>query len=66
MSKHRSVQCASKKAHRSQTVRWLGTITSMRILVLAGWIWLDSTEEDNDLSAIGKGENVVVQIHDPG
>jgi hypothetical protein len=36
------------------------------ILVLAGWIWLDSTEEDKDLSAIGKGENIVVQVHDPG
>ena len=66
MSKHRRVKGASKKAHRRQSVRWLVTITSMLILVLAGWIWLDSTEEDNDLSAIGKGENVVVQIHDPG
>ena len=54
------------KAHRRQNVRWLVSITSVLILVLAGWIWLDSTEEDNDLSAIGKGENIVVQVHDPG
>ena len=66
MSKHRRVKGASKKARRSQNVRWLVTITSMIILVIAGWIWLDSTEEDIDLSAIGKGENVVVQVHDPG
>ncbi len=61
MSKHRRVKGSSKKAHRRQNVRWLVSITSVLILVLAGWIWLDSTEEDNDLSAIGKGENVVVQ-----
>ena len=66
MSKRRRVKGASKKALRRQNVRWLVTITCMLILVLAGWIWHDSTEEDNDLSAIGKGKNVVVQIHDPG
>ena len=66
MSKHRRVKGTSKKAHRRQHVRWLVSITSVLILVLAGWIWLDSIEEDNDLSAIGNGENVVVQIHDPG
>ena len=66
MSKNRRVKGSSKKAHRRKNVRWLVSITSMLILVLAGWIWLDSTEEDNDLSAIGKGENVVVQVHDPG
>ena len=66
MSKHRRVKGSSKKAHQRQNVRWLVSITSVLILVLAGWIWLDSTEEDKDLSAIGKGENIVVQIHDPG
>jgi len=66
MSKHRRVKGSSKKAHRWQNVRWLVSITSVLILVLAGWIWLDSTEEDTDLSAIGKRENIVVQVHDPG
>ena len=66
MSKRRRVKGDSKKAHRRRNVRWLVTITCLLILVLAGWIWLDSTEEDNDLSAIGNGENVVVQVHDPG
>jgi len=46
MSKHRRVKGSSKKAHRRQNVRWLVSITSVLILVLAGWIWLDSTEED--------------------
>ncbi len=66
MNKHQRVKDVSKKAHRRQNVRWLVTITSMLILVIAGWIWLDITYEDNDFSVIGKGKNVVVQIHDPG
>ena len=66
MSKLRREKGSSKKAHRRKNVRWLVSITSLLILILAGWIWLESTEEDQDLSAIGKGENVIVQIHDPG
>jgi len=38
----------------------------MLILLLAGWLLYDSMEEDTDLSAIGQGKNVVVQVHDPG
>ncbi len=44
----------------------LVSITSVLILILAGWLWYESTQEDADLSTIGKGENVVVQVHDPG
>ena len=66
MSKHRRQRGESKKAHRRQNARWLVSITSMLILLLAGWILYDSMEEDSDLSAIGQGENVVVQVHDPG
>ena len=66
MSKHRRQRGESKKALRRQNVRWLVSITSMLILLLAGWILYDSMEEDSDLSAIGQGENVVVQVHDPG
>ena len=66
MSKHRRERGESKKALRRQNVRWLVSITSMLILLLAGWILYDSMEEDSDLSAIGQGENVVVQVHDPG
>ena len=66
MSKHHKQKNESKKAHRRQNARWLVTITSVLILLLAGWLWYESLEEDNDLTAIGQGENVVVQVHDPG
>ena len=66
MSKHRRQRGESKKALRRQNVRWLVSITSMLILLLAGWLLYDSMEEDTDLSAIGQGKNVVVQVHDPG
>ncbi|MBC8259957.1 MAG: hypothetical protein H8E38_13130 [SAR324 cluster bacterium] len=66
MSKQRRHKGESKKAHRRQNARWLVTITSVLILILAGWLWRDSQEEDHDLSAIGQGENIVLQVHDPG
>ena len=66
MSKHHKQKKESKKAHRRKNAQWLVTITSILILLLAGWLWYESMEEDNDLTAIGQGENVVVQIHDPG
>ena len=66
MSKQRKQKGENKKALRRQNVRMLISITSVLILILAGWLWYESTQEDTDLSAIGKGENVVVQVHDPG
>ena len=66
MGKQRKQKGENKKARRRQNVRMLVSITSVLILILAGWLWYESTKEDSDLSAIGKGENVVVQIHDPG
>ena len=66
MGKQRKQKGANKKARRRQNVRMLVSITSVLILILAGWLWYESTREDADLSAIGKGENVVVQVHDPG
>ena len=66
MSKHHKQKKESKKAHRRQNARWLVTITSVLILFLASWLWYQSLEENNDLTAIGQGENVVVQVHDPG
>ncbi len=66
MGKQRKQRSESKKARRRQNVRVLVSITSVLILILAGWLWYESTLEDIDLSAIGKGENVVVQVHDPG
>ena len=66
MGKQRKQKGENKKARRRQNVRILVSITSVLILALAGWLWYESTLEDADLSAIGKGENVVVQVHDPG
>ena len=66
MSKHRRQSSESKKALRRQNARWLVSITSILILLLSGWLLYDSMEEDTDLSVIGQGENVVVQVHDPG
>ena len=66
MGKQRKHKGENKKARRRQNVRMLVSITSVLILILAGWLWYESTQEDADLSAIGKGENVVVQVHDPG
>ena len=66
MGKYRRQKGETKKARLRQNVRVLVSITSMLTLILAGWLWYESNQEDADLSAIGKGENVVVQVHDPG
>ena len=66
MGKQRRQKGETKKARRRQNVRVLVSITSVLILLVAGWLWYESTKEDADLSAIGQGENVVVQVHDPG
>ena len=66
MGKNRRQKGETKKARRRQNVRGLVSITSFLILILAGWLWYESTQEDTDLSVIGQGENVVVQVHDPG
>ena len=66
MGKQRKQKGENKKARRRKNVRILVSITSVLILILAGLLWYESIQEDVDLSAIGKGENVVVQVHDPG
>jgi len=66
MGKQRRQKGETKKARRRQNVRVLASITSVLILILAGWLWHETAKEDSDLSAIGLGENVVVQVHDPG
>ena len=66
MGKQRRQKGETKKARRRQNVRVLVSITSVLILLVAGWLWYERTQEDADLSAIGQGENVVVQVHDPG
>ena len=66
MGKQRRQKGETKKTRRRKNVHVLVSITSVLILILATWLWYESITEDSDLSAIGKGENVVVQVHDPG
>ena len=66
MGKLRKQKGETKKARSRQNVRMLVSITSILILILAGWLWYESIQEDTDLSVIGLGENVIVQVHDPG
>ena len=56
----------SVKIRRREQVRWLSTITSILVLVIAVWLFWESSSENHDLSLIGQGKNVVVQVHDPG
>ena len=56
----------SVKIRRREQVRWLSTITSILVLVIVVWLFWESSSENHDLSLIGQGTNVVVQIHDPG
>ena len=66
MGKKRRQKGDTKKARRRQNVQVLVSITSVLILIIAGWLWYESTQEDSNLSVIGLGENVIVQVHDPG
>ena len=66
MSKHKPSRDAVKAAQRRKQTRLLISITSALILLVAGWLWWDTEVEDTDLAAIGQGENVIVQVHDPG
>ena len=66
MGKHRKQKGETKKARSRQNVRMLVSITSVLILILTGWLWYESSQEDTDLSVIGLGDNVIVQVHDPG
>ena len=54
------------KVRRREQVRWMSSLTCVLIIIVAGWIWWESTRENQDLSMIGQGQNVVVQVHDPG
>ena len=56
----------TSKVRRREQVRWMSSLTCVLVLIVAGWIWWESTRENQDLSLIGQGQNVVVQVHDPG
>jgi len=54
------------KRNSRKNVRMLVFFISISIFIIFSFILYESLEEDNDLSIIGQGENVVVQVHDPG
>ena len=56
----------TSKVRRREQVRWMSSLTCVLVVIVAGWIWWESTRENQDLSLIGQGQNVVVQVHDPG
>ena len=56
----------TSKVRRREQVRWMSSLTCVLVLIVAGWIWWESTRENQDLFLIGQGQNVVVQVHDPG
>ena len=66
MGKNRRQIGETKKARRRQNVKLLVSITSVLTLILAIWLWYKGMQTDSDLSAIGGGENIIVQVHDPG
>ncbi len=66
MSKTKRNQAPSRSQQRRQQAQLLVVITSVVILAAGFWLWMGFEPEDTDLSAIGQGENIVVQIHDPG
>ena len=56
----------SLKTRRRDQVRWLSSITSVLVIIIAVWLFKESSSENYDLNLIGQGTNVVVQVHDPG
>ena len=56
----------TSKVRRREQVRWISSLTCVLVLIVAGWIWWESIRENQDLSLIGQGQNVLVQVHDPG
>ncbi|GIT72874.1 MAG: hypothetical protein Ct9H300mP28_26880 [Pseudomonadota bacterium] len=63
MGKQRRQKGETKKTRRRQNVRVLVSITSVLFISLVAWY--ESTQEDQ-ICRPWKGENVVVQVHDPG
>tara|TARA_Y100001970_G_C13615078_1_gene546745 strand:- start:177 stop:377 length:201 start_codon:yes stop_codon:yes gene_type:complete len=55
-----------KHNNYGKKAKWLLLITSLFFLVAFIFLWKENSNEVNDLSLIGNGENIIVQIHDPG
>jgi len=66
MKKRKKQKSDPKKTLRKRNVRILAYITSILLIVSLIFLWNEDIDEKNDLSIIGKGDNVIVQVHDPG
>ena len=66
MHKNSSQNKDSKKNIKIKKGRWLIPIISILTIAIFSYLWYEGTNDVNDLSLIGKGENVIVQVHDPG
>ena len=66
MNKNSSQNKDSKKNIKSKKFRWIILIISFFTIIFFFYIWHEDSKEVNDLSLIGNGENVIVQVHDPG
>ena len=66
MSKNYSQNKDTKKNIKSKKIRWLFSIITILTITIVSYLWYENSKEVNDLSLIGKGENVIVQVHDPG
>ena len=66
MYKNSSQNKDLKKNIKIKKGRWLIPIIIFLTIAIFSYLWYEDTNSDNDLSLIGKGENVIVQVHDPG
>ena len=66
MSKNYSQNKDQKKNIKRKKIRWLFSIITILTITIVSYLWYESSKDVNDLSLIGKGENVIVQVHDPG
>ena len=66
MNKNSSQNKDSKKNIKSKKFRWIILIISFFTIIFFYYLWQEDSREVNDLSLIGNGENVIVQVHDPG
>jgi len=55
-----------KKKSSKKKYLWLILIISLLTIIIFSYLWYENSSEISDLTLIGKGENVIVQIHDPG
>ena len=65
IKKHLQKKDSIKKRQKKQ-LRWFIYITGSFFTLATIFLFYESSHEVIDLSLIGKGENVIVQIHDPG